>query len=57
MKKMQNNDQKITIERLSSIMLTTPDTPDELFQDQEEDKFNLKSSRNIIVNTFRTKFI
>jgi hypothetical protein len=45
MKKMKNNDQKETIDRLSSIMPTSPDTLNQLFQDQEDDKFNLKASK------------
>jgi hypothetical protein len=45
MKKMKNNDQKETIDRLSSIMPTSPDTLNQLFQDQEDDKFSLKASK------------
>jgi hypothetical protein len=41
MKQMQKNEQRETIERLSSIM---PKTMNQLPHDEEEDKFNVKIS-------------
>jgi hypothetical protein len=52
---MKNNNQQETIERLSSILPNVPNTPDQLFQDQEEDKYNVKTSMKKLLKRFFVK--
>ena len=49
---MKNNNQQETTDRLSSILPNVPNTPDQLFQDQEEDKFNVNSSMKKLLKRF-----
>jgi hypothetical protein len=49
MQQIQKNDHKAPLERLSSIL---PNASDQLFQDPEVDKFNIKSSKKKLLNFF-----
>ena len=46
MKQIQKNNPKEPVERLSSIMPNISNNIDQLLQDQEDDKINVKTSTN-----------